>query len=56
MTKALDKSYLTRGQIPFLKMTPWSLGKSIFYEAHLTKVPKLDELKTGSLSKPDEFG
>jgi hypothetical protein len=37
-------------------MTPGNLGKPIFYEAHLTKVPQLDELETGSLSKPDEFG
>jgi hypothetical protein len=36
-------------------MAPWSAGKPIFYETHLTKVPQLDELETGSLSKPDEF-
>jgi hypothetical protein len=35
-------------------MTPWSLGQPIFYEASLTKIPQLDELETGSLSKPDE--
>jgi len=37
-----------------LKMTPWNLGKPIFYEASLTQVPQLDEFETSSLPKPDE--
>jgi hypothetical protein len=37
-------------------MTPLDLGKPIFYEVHLTGVPQLDELETGSLSEPDQIG
>lgn len=50
----LPKGYLLMNRHAFQRMTVWTLGKPIFYKAHLTKVPHLDELETGTLSKLDQ--